>query len=75
MDKEIIDYKMYEEFVNDYKLNEMGGIQLLRILLNRLLDKENENDKKVNDRFLINYKEYYQEKTRSKNYDERQRTN
>lgn len=64
MDKEIIDYKMYEEFVNDYKLNEMGGIQLLRILLNRLLDKENENDKKVNDRFLINYKEYYKQKNK-----------
>lgn len=62
MTKEEIDYGMYEEFINDYKLNEMGGIRLIRILLNRLLDKEDENDKKINDRFLINYKEYYEKK-------------
>ena len=61
MTKEEIDYGMYEEFINDYKLNEMGGIRLLRILLNRLLDKEDENDKKINDRFLMNYVEYYKE--------------
>lgn len=61
MTKEEIDYEMYEEFINDYKLNEMGGIRLLRILLNRLLDKEDENDKKINDRFLMNYVEYYKE--------------
>lgn len=61
MTKEEIDYGMYEEFINDYKLNEMGGIRLIRILLNRLLDKEDENDKKINDRFLMNYVEYYKE--------------
>lgn len=64
MEKEKIDYKMYEEFINDYKLNEMGGIQLLRILLNRLLDKENDNNKIINDNFLKYYVEYYKEKNK-----------
>lgn len=64
MEKEKIDYEMYKEFINDYKLNEMGGIKLLRILLNRLLDKENDTDKTINDNFLKNYIEYYKEKNK-----------
>lgn len=56
--KEIIDLEMYKSLVKDYKLNERGGIQLIRICLNRLLGYEREYEIGANDKFIISYKEY-----------------
>ena len=58
--KMVQDFKMWKSFENDYKLNKNGGYQLLRILLNRILNKENENDKITNDKFIQNYIEAYE---------------
>lgn len=58
--KETIDYEMFQDFVKDYKLDEYGGIQLLRILLDRILNKE-ELDKPTNDKFINLYIKNYKE--------------
>ena len=49
------DFKMWKSFENDYKLNKMGGFQLLRILLDRILNKENQSEHLINDKFIENY--------------------
>lgn len=60
--KEIIDLEMYESLVKDYKLNERGGIQLIRICLNRVLGYESKYEIEANDKFIIAYKEYIETK-------------
>lgn len=60
--KMIEDFKMWKDFESSYVLNIAGGYQLLRILLNRILNKENENDKITNDKFIQNYIEKYEKK-------------
>lgn len=58
--KETTDYEMYQDFIKDYKLDKYGGIQLLRILLDRILNKE-ELDKPTNDKFINLYIKNYKE--------------
>lgn len=53
--KMVADLKMWKSFEDDYKLNKMGGIQLLRILLDRILNKENTAEHLLNDKFIENY--------------------
>ncbi len=60
--KMVADLKMWKSFENDYKLNKMGGIQLLRILLDRILNKENAAEHLTNDKFIENYVLNYEKK-------------
>lgn len=60
--KMVEDFKMWKSFESNYVLNISGGYQLLRILLDRILNKENENDKITNDKFIQNYIEAYEKK-------------
>ena len=54
--KDMLDFQMWKEFEAEYRLNKHGGLQLLRILLDRALGvKENEKMKKVNDEFINAY--------------------
>lgn len=60
--KMLIDFNMFKDFESEFRLNRMGGYQLLRILLYRILGIENENDKNANDKFIENYKKEYEKK-------------
>lgn len=67
--KEFIDYEMYQDLIKDYQLDLCGGIQLIRICLDRVLGKEEfEDEKKVNDKFI----EYYKIST---NYEKKSKKN
>lgn len=58
--KMVEDLKMYKSFECEYKLNKIGGYQLLRILLDRILNKEEECDKEIHNKFIQNYIERYE---------------
>ena len=67
--KEFIDYEMYQDLIKDYQLDLCGGIQLIRICLDRVLGKEEfEDEEKVNDKFI----EYYKIST---NYEKKSKKN
>lgn len=58
--KMLMDFNMFKDFESEFRLNEIGGYQLLRILLYRILGMEKENDKNTNDKFIENYKKEYE---------------
>lgn len=59
MDKKEIDYDMYQDFISEYKLDEFGGIILLRILLDRILEREDKHNEKLNDKIIKNYCDHF----------------
>lgn len=63
--KMVSELNMWKSFEKDYDIDKCGGIQLLRILLDRILNREDPSNQISNDKFIENYIAY--EKKNSNN--------
>jgi hypothetical protein len=53
--KMLSDFEMWNSFQEDYMINKYGGIKVLRILLDRLLNEEAISEKEKNDKIIKDY--------------------